>query len=119
MAEFYVQKEASSSSVDQDGPKLCYGVPPLRTIGLVETQYSPNVVYCLPVRGNRTDLGNKVLAGIIGGQGESKIIIEEREEILKIAHPPINVLPGVKHIRYVHPKGGCRHQLHQPLGAFL
>src|SRR5918999_6177204 len=56
-----------------------------------------------------------VLAGIIRGEDAREIASVIGKEMFEIAHAAYEVLFGVPHIAYTKARGGCGHELHEPL----
>ena len=80
--------------------------------GLHAPEDARHVATRLPVGGNASVAVDGVLAGVVGGQGERRVVVAG-EQLLEVAGSPFEVLPGIEDIVHLEAARGTRHELHE------
>lgn len=80
--------------------------------GLQASENPRNVSTGFPVRGNSTVAVDRLLPGIVGGQGEGRVLVPN-QQLLEIAGPAFEVLARVENILDLEAQCGLRHELHE------
>ena len=80
--------------------------------GLHAPEDARHVAARLPVRGDAAIAVNGVLPGVVGGQGERRVVVPG-EQLFEVAGSPFEVLPWIEDIAHLEAPGGSRHELHE------
>jgi tetratricopeptide (TPR) repeat protein len=80
--------------------------------GLHAPEDARHVAARFPVRRNASIAVDGVLAGVVGGQGERRVVVPI-EQHFEVAGSAFEVLPRIEDVAHLEAPGGIRHELHQ------
>ncbi len=81
--------------------------------GLHAPEDARHVATRLPVGGDPFVAVDGILASVVGGQGERRIVVAG-QQLFQVAGPSFEVLPRIENVPHLEAAGGAGHELHEP-----